>query len=395
MDALEVVVVASPFANLSPIYEVDPEADTLLIVPPQHSTEKPFAAWDESTTTTSSPSNPGLRLKVSSRHLSLASRAFRNKLQHHATNKKSTQSDGRIHLSLLPSEGFDPKAVQIVMNILHGRGSKVPKSLEGGIDLLAKIALFVDRFGLLDAVEVYAERWIAKLSASLPAEYSRDLILWLYTSHVFRDPEIFNKVSKTLAAVAPGPIKTLGLPIREGIVRDIDAQRQALVGAAVDKVHGVLETLQDERQDAACERFHCDSFLLGELVKTLHRQKLLWPKPAKPFLGTSFVGVADAVGLLSSSGGGGGVFEKLGAPVWGVKKENKVVNGHAHGHGQQPPLTPDASPDPARHGNGNPFDFHECEARRLVDALPAELGELVKGVKGLELVSRNGYQLYN
>jgi len=222
-DSLHVVVVPSPFASLASLYEVDPDADTLLIVPP--SSQK-FAPWDVATppqhsrvsavhSTAAAPpaSRPGLRIKVSSKHLALSSKIFRNKLQYGAS-KAARQPDGRLHLQL--AEGFDPKAVSIVLNTVHGRGSKVPKSID--LETLAQIALFVDRFQLFDAVEVYGDRWISKLEGNLPDAYNRDLILWIYISHVFRNAEVFKAVSRTAVAGSDGPIKTLGLPIRERII---------------------------------------------------------------------------------------------------------------------------------------------------------------------------------
>ena len=224
MDSIEVAVVASPFTNLAPLYEVDPEADVLLIVP---SSSKPFAPWagapqvngingvHKATTAAAPASRPGLRIKVSSRHLTLASRVFRNKLQF-TSSKTTRQADGRIHVKL--SEGFDPQAVSIVLNAVHARGSKVPRSVD--LETLAQIAIFVDRFQLLDAVDVYAERWISKLEGDLPNTYNRNLVLWLYISHVFRHSDIFRAVSKTAAAQSHGPIQTLNLPIREKIISE-------------------------------------------------------------------------------------------------------------------------------------------------------------------------------
>jgi len=222
MDSVKVVVVASPFANIAPIYEVDADADVLLIVPPN---TKLFAPWDGPTTNGTNPSqqktsaaltsSSGLRIKASSKHLSLASRVFRNKLQH-ANSKTSTQSDGRVHLSL--AEGFDPKAATIVLNAIHSRGSKVPRTVD--LETLAQIALFVDRLQLYDAVEVYADRWIAKLEEKLSEAYDRDLVLWLYASHVFRRAEVFKAVTKVAVANSSGPLRDLGLPIREKIIRE-------------------------------------------------------------------------------------------------------------------------------------------------------------------------------
>ncbi len=223
MAAVEVLVTPSPFANLAPLYEVDPDADALLIVP---TSNQPFAPWEDpfqvnginglhkkKTHAAAPASRPGLRIKVSSKHLALASRVFRNKLQFGST-KATRQSDGRVHLKL--AEGFDPKAVSIVVNAVHGRGSQVPKAVD--LETLAQIAVVVDRLQLLDAVDVYADRWISKLEGRIQDVYDRDLVLWIFISHVFRRSDIFKAVSKTAAAQAQGPIQTLNLPIREKII---------------------------------------------------------------------------------------------------------------------------------------------------------------------------------
>lgn len=230
MDPLELVVVASPFSNLVPLYEVDPDADVLLIVPPPQN-HPSLAPWnDESldangvqpwtactTAAAAPPSQTGLRIKVSSKHLALASRVFRTKLQSGRARAAARQSDGRVHVQL--AEGFDARAVSMVMNAVHGRGSRVPRSVD--LETLARIALVVDRFQLLDAVDVYAERWISGLetTALLPDAPGRDLSLWIYIGHVFRRAETFRAATKLAAVQSPGPIRTFGLPIRDKIIR--------------------------------------------------------------------------------------------------------------------------------------------------------------------------------
>ncbi|KAK0630339.1 hypothetical protein B0T17DRAFT_218987 [Bombardia bombarda] len=393
-DALQIVVVASPFANMSALYEVDPEADVLLILPPYDPTS--FAPWTEDAPSfhngaladgRTSSSSPGLRIKVSSKHLSLASRPFRNKLQLASAGKNSLkQSDGRVHLSLSPE--FDPKAVTIVMNAIHGRGSKVPKSVD--IETLAKIALFVDRFQLLDAVEVYADRWVSKLveGGGLPAEYGRGLVLWIYVGHVFRRADVFKAATKVAAATAPGPVGHLGLPVRVKIIKHIDAQRQELVSKALDAVHSTLDALMLEDGVNVCAETQCDTLLLGKLIRVLHKTRV-WPRPAKPFTGVSFATIAKSV-----NGGGGLRLDSLAihtsAATNRAQKLKKIdeakwktngVNGHA-----------DESA-PHVNGTGAALEVHDCHARRLVAHL-GELGGLEDGVAGLELESSLGYQVY-
>ncbi|KAK3341944.1 hypothetical protein B0T25DRAFT_586023 [Lasiosphaeria hispida] len=404
---LTLVVVASPFANMAPLYEVDPEADLLLLVPPRTTA---FAPWDAAaaplTNGTSSSSAAqqqhksaalasasGLRIKVSSKHLALASRVFKNKLQFAGAGKggSTTQSDGRVHLSL--AEGFEPKAVRIVLDAIHGRGRKVPKAVD--LETLAQIALFVDRFQLGDAVEVYADRWIGNLEGSLPEAYSRDLVLWIYASYVFGRADVFKTVTKLAAARSDGPVRHLGLPIKEKIIRDIDAQRQELVGKSLTLVHGTLDNLTDS--SVVCSRFHCDSFLLGQLIKTLRKSGVVWPRPAKPFAGVSHVDIADTVNSnvqfrwRNSSGN-----SESGIGIWGVAVNGNGASVKASSRKRkspvQQPITPGSSPEPTQRP-GITFETHVCDAKKLVTHFD-ELDVLEDGVKGLDLQSSLGYQLY-
>ncbi|KAK4202944.1 hypothetical protein QBC40DRAFT_337975 [Triangularia verruculosa] len=398
-DSLQVVVVASPFAGLASLYEVDPDADALVTVPPQ---TQQFAPWEETTaqsqtrettSTKAAPpaSRPGLRIKVSSKHLSFASKIFKSKLKY--AGPKSKQSDGRIHLQLAPEEQFDSKAVVIVLNALHGKGSKVPKQVD--LDTLAQIALFVDKFQLFDAVEVYGERWISRLEDTIPDAYNRDLILWLYISYVFRNAEVLRAATKTAIVGSDGPIKTLGLPIREKLIKHIDEQRQSLVLSAVEIVTSTLEKLVGGK--AGCNKYHCDSFLLGELVKTLTKNKLVWPRPERPFAGISFLFVVNAVeGVFTSPSHSRG--SAVCGDLWNVcngvtskPNGNAYVNGN--GRGGRGPLTPEASPEPVLRNSGGYFDTHECDARKSVARLD-ELDALEDAVKGLDLEGALGYRNY-
>ena len=203
---------------MSKVYEVDPEADTLIIV----SGVQSVPATNGTVVSSKRPkkpdvhvvngvdnSQPGdLRIKVSSKHLSLASRPLRNKLSTANGNSPTVQYDGRVHLSI---EGYDPTAVTIVLNAIHGKSSRIPKSLY--LESVAKVASFVQAFQCHDAVEAYAERWISRLNAP-STKYTSDTASWTFVSYVFRQPELFT--AATRAAIARGPAlaaaQTLAIP---------------------------------------------------------------------------------------------------------------------------------------------------------------------------------------
>lgn len=459
MGFIEVAVVTSPFANLTPIYEVDPDADVLLIVPGPPSTQA-LAPQDglgirlngpndqDKARNLTSAAQSGLRIKVSSRHLALASRVFQNKLQFGA-GKGVRQSDGRVHLKL--AEEFDPKAVSIVMNIIHSRGSKVPKTVD--LETLAQTALVVDRFQLYDAVEVYAERWISNLESSHPDTVDHDPIPWIYISHIFRHAAIFKAATKLAAAQSTGPIPTYGLPIREKIIRkprpshavkpspssnltltppplpeNINTTRITLLNRTLAHLHNTLDTLASSPSSPSATAAAADAQLLGELIQALHPLRLIWPRPAAPFPAVGFTAVADAVegGLAGYRRRERAERERKRAAAalrvemepWYMKKSTAgsaskgLWGGDANGEaprgwgvigGIQLPITPAASPEPvyagARgfegrgEGGGVDGDGDDSEAKRVVAGLEG-LARFGDEVEGLVLEGRLGYLLY-
>jgi hypothetical protein len=102
------------------------------------------------------------------------------------------------------------------MNIIHGRTRKIPRWVS--LETLAKIAVLVDYYECLEVVEVFSEIWITQLKKDLPKMYAGDLILWMWISWVFRQPEEFNMTTSIAMKQSQDPIQTLGLPIPEIIV---------------------------------------------------------------------------------------------------------------------------------------------------------------------------------
>lgn len=159
------------------------------------------------------PAEVQVQMRVSSSHLTLASPYFKRVIRGDWKEGHSIRSDGRLHLSLLD---WDPDAVLILMNIIHGHTRSVPRSVS--LEMLAKIAVLLDYYQCFEVAEVFTEMWLNRLEEELPATYSRDLILWIWISWVFRRPERFKVGTVTALKQCRGPIQTLGLPIPTSIV---------------------------------------------------------------------------------------------------------------------------------------------------------------------------------
>ncbi|KAK2766914.1 hypothetical protein FQN54_006229 [Arachnomyces sp. PD_36] len=226
-------------------YSVDPQGDVTLVL--RTDPQKDFAVWDENdipsaisvpgnnafspppgeslqqvgsqqtprdkSTSVSEPQMVETHYRVSSRHLILASEYFKRTLGPEWKEGATLKSDGHVTVH---AEGWDGEAFLILLNIIHGHTRKVPKSID--LDMLAKIALLVDYYQCLEVSELFANIWFEKLIEGVPSTYTRDLILWLFVSWVFRQSELFTRTTKICSTQSRGPIQTLALPIPENFV---------------------------------------------------------------------------------------------------------------------------------------------------------------------------------
>jgi len=132
--------------------------------------------------------------KVSFQHLISASPKFKSELTSWSESRK--KDDGFYHVD---TEGWDPEALVIFLNILHLRYRQVPKSLS--LELLAKVAQLVDYYRCWEAFDLIADVWITQVRKThpVPMNYCRELMLWMLISWVFKMDTEFS--SATLRAL--------------------------------------------------------------------------------------------------------------------------------------------------------------------------------------------------
>lgn len=190
---------------------IDPSGDLPLIAT---SSTEPFAPWSDLEVQGQAPLEPQeLRARVSSTTLRLASYVFQKELDPSGLwIKPQTKSDRLRHKHIV---GFDPRALEHVLNVLHFRNSRVPKSLP--VEDLAKIAVIVDYLGCHDAFAFAAQSWLYE-ARSAKHKFSRTLMLWLFVSSVFGCQYVFLETARVAIKYAPGPFQTIGLPFEEYVV---------------------------------------------------------------------------------------------------------------------------------------------------------------------------------
>ncbi|WZH50046.1 uncharacterized protein QYS62_011281 [Fusarium acuminatum] len=220
---------------------IDPDGDTLLIL--QHS-DAPFAVcntgelWPnalpqhqstkskegEISIVSKEPTDGGDGVSSEPKHTryKLCSHILRRTCSYFARlmSRKWQEAESEKGFQwTIKATDWDDEAVTILMNILHHRTRVVPRTIS--LEMLTKIAVLVDYYGCLEAVELWAEIWMAELGSVASEYYSRDLLLRLTVAMVFFDNKLFSTLTKYAIRSSRGPIHTLGLPIPHQIVGEL------------------------------------------------------------------------------------------------------------------------------------------------------------------------------
>ncbi|KKA24987.1 hypothetical protein T310_0968 [Rasamsonia emersonii CBS 393.64] len=267
-------------------HQLAPDGDVILVV---QAPSTAFAVWAETQPATETD-RPKARMRVSSSHLTLASAYFKVMFRGDWKEKHTLSSDGSVSISM---EHW-PSEMLILMNIIHGHTFKIPRALP--LEKLAKLAVLVDYYQCFEVVEVYSEMWINHLNADFPKAYSRDLILWICISEVFRRPEQYKAATRIAIRESHGPIPTLGLPITTKTVDRIEEQRQKLIDRTVKSLHNFLISYCKHVENPSDHDF----LSLGVFTLEMMRLDLLSPRPKKPFRGHSFERIAIRLHNLPS-----------------------------------------------------------------------------------------------
>lgn len=107
---------------------------------------------------------------------------------------------------------WDPEALLIVLQIIHGKTAAVDKNLD--LEMVVKVALVVDYFQCPGPVATFAETWMnAMPDPSKVTTITRDLVLSIFVALVFGLESRFTNCTRTAMFVGLAPIPTLGLPI--------------------------------------------------------------------------------------------------------------------------------------------------------------------------------------
>jgi hypothetical protein len=172
-----------------PVLETNNEND--LGIPKEDTPYLEVPRWSER-----KPSTSEVHMRVSSRHMILASRNFRDMLSNGNFEEGQTlRTKGEVEIPL-PED--DPDAFIILLHIIHANTRKVPRVVS--LATLTALAILVDKYNMLEAVELFSDLWIdnVKDEEPMPESFTDDVPPWLVISWVFQKPEEFKAMSRII-----------------------------------------------------------------------------------------------------------------------------------------------------------------------------------------------------
>ncbi|KAL3434217.1 hypothetical protein BDV09DRAFT_204892 [Aspergillus tetrazonus] len=220
------------------------------------------------------------RIRVSAKHLTLASSFFRKTLTGGWKESTTYLQKGFVEIN---ADGWDIEALLIMLRIVHCQSSDVPRKLT--LEMLAKVAVLADYYHCRKALEFFTDTWINALDETIPTTNSRDLIIWLWVAWYFHLPAKFKEATSTVMTLSNDRIDNLGLPIPEDVINSMDNRREEAIANLVHQLHVTLDELRSASKGCGYE---CSSIMYGALAKQMHLNALLSPRPAAPFLGLRY-----------------------------------------------------------------------------------------------------------
>jgi hypothetical protein len=154
-----------------------------------------------------------VEMRVSSRHLTLASPYWDRMLNGEMKEADNLRKNGIVKIAI---EDVDADALLLVFNIVHCKTYQVPRQVD--LDMLAKIAVTVDIYQCHEAVAMYTDTWLGHLRHVFPNKFSRDAVLWIAISRVFRKQEDFKSATRLALMHSRRSVQDLQLPIPQSVI---------------------------------------------------------------------------------------------------------------------------------------------------------------------------------
>ncbi|KAL7787629.1 hypothetical protein V8C43DRAFT_288664 [Trichoderma afarasin] len=350
-------------------YEIDPSGDTLLILQnanapfavlpssgPQAKQKASDSTPDDKTTSKAqdadskpkeegskpkdADSKPTVQMRLSSKHLTLASKYFQKMTANNwKESKEVTPEVGYSYV--INANDWDEKALLLLMNIIHGRTSKVPRYID--LELLAKIAVLVDYYQCHEAVAFYSQTWLSSIFIVIPRKGERDYMLRLVVCLVFSEVFNFQLLTKTIIWGATGPIDSLGLPIQQKIIDALNKSREDAIETVVAEFFEVRRRLCEDQAHS----FECSSIHLGALLKAMSKMGVMDHTSVSPWPGHSLLSLEQAIRDIKEPTWKSNCPESSASPKESTEESTKTTTKSSNDSDSAPSTDTKSPPAPA------------------------------------------------
>ena len=143
-------------------------------------------------------------LRVSSKHLMLASPVLRRFLQSGFREGEELRDTGQARLTL---EDDDSTALVIFFNIIHGHFNRVPETVT--LDTFTEIAILADKYDCREAFRFLIELWSHDLRETVPGALDNDdLLRWVCINWTFGRSVELGKITQIASLRATDRIES-------------------------------------------------------------------------------------------------------------------------------------------------------------------------------------------
>ncbi|KAB8206372.1 hypothetical protein BDV34DRAFT_224425 [Aspergillus parasiticus] len=209
--------------------------------------------------TAKSAESPSLHIRVSSKHLTLASSQFRRTFQHGFKEGTELRSAGHVEV---PICAWKPLPFLLLMAILHGQNQLVPRKLCWRH--LTEMAVLVDYYECYKAVAIISSLWVEDIEKERPRLSTKESMEWLCVTWVFQRDHEFNAITINILQDSRGKITANNLPIPTEIIGEMQGIKEANIDIVIDSLHYLVDGLRHGPE--VCNE-QCDLIRLGILVK--------------------------------------------------------------------------------------------------------------------------------
>ncbi|EXJ76311.1 uncharacterized protein A1O5_00819 [Cladophialophora psammophila CBS 110553] len=231
-----------------------------------------------------------IEARVSSKHLTLASRVFRAMFD---GNFQERIEPGLEKLTRIPLPKDDADAMLILLGIIHGLNRNVPREI--GYTLFSEIVLLVDKYELHEVTCVWTDLWFDSQWPARDKSFP-GLTDWIYICWVLRRISEYKDLTRTVIYNCTSRFEDNGLQIPPAIASEIESQRLSIIEDMLKYINNTIESYESGEQH--CLRSPgCDALVLGDLIKKL-KLKSLYPVPQAAALDISIAELFSRLGAL-------------------------------------------------------------------------------------------------